>query len=242
MDNLGDMRSAVQSDFTVGSESSLYPPATIDLALNRSYRKIGALFKWADTKDALKTKTIENHEWYDYPQNWRPNSIWKLVVNAVDYGEPLTYKDYMYEKENNFPSGLTKAWANDGKKYFIYPTPTQKDLEIDIYGYKFVEKMVLDGDITIFSYSMPDVNEAIVLEADAILKNKGQIVQPVMRTFVGGAILLSDEAKNIVFAAWAKVSQENMKNQNTTPQWDVPDYFSNGVNNQNAIRNKTGNF
>ena len=241
MDNLGEMRTAVQSDFTVGNESSLITPTAIDLAINRAYRKIGAMFKWTETKDALKTVTRANKEWYDYPQNWRPETIWKLVINSQDFGEPLTFKDYQHEKENSNPSGLQRMWANWGKKYFVDPAPTEANLEIDIFGYKFVDKLTVDGDITIFSYSIPNINEAIVIEAGEILKNKADIAGSYKKTD-SGSILLSGRAMNMVMAEWAKVSQENSKNQNTTPRWDVPDFFARGVNNENAIRNKIGNF
>ncbi len=243
MDNLGEMRAALQSDLTVGAESALFDAATLNLNLNRAYRKIGAMFKWPDTKDSLKTSAVANHEYYDYPQNWRPNSIWKLTLDATDYGEPLTFKDYLYEKENSLPSGLQRMWANYGKRYFIYPIPTATgDKNIVIWGFKFVDKLTVDGDVTIFSYSMPNINEAIVLEALAICKNKGDIQPVVSRSYIMGATLLSDEAKNIVISEWGKLSQEEAKLQRTTPQWDVSDLFASGVNNENAIRNKVGNF
>jgi hypothetical protein len=227
MDQLSELRAAVQSDLTVGAESSLFPPATIDLAINRAYRKIGAIFKWEETKDALKTSSLENHEYYDYPQNWRPMSIWKLTLDAVDFGDPLTYKDYCYEKENDIPSGLQRMWSNYGKRYFIYPTPLTNGVKnIAIHGSKFVDKLVLDGDITIFSYTMPEINEAIVLEAGEILKIKGQVKTPAELTSYVGAELLSQQAKGIVVTAWTKVSQEQSKLRRTTPFLDVPDFFA----------------
>lgn len=226
MDQLSELRVAVQSDLTVGDESSLITPTTIDLAINRAYRKIGAMFKWEETKDALKTSALADNEYYTYPRNWRPMSIWKLTLDGVDYGDPLTFKDYNYEKENNLPSGLTKMWSNYGKRYFIYPVPTTTgDKNIAIHGYKFVDLLSLDGDITIFSYTMPEINEAIVLEAGEILKNKTEIKQAERSGSVIGMELLSKQAKSIVITAWTKISQEQSKLQRTTSQFNVPDFF-----------------
>lgn len=243
MDNLGDMRTAVQSDLTVGDESSLITPSTIDLAINRAYRKIGAMFKWEETKDALKTSALLGHEYYNYPQNWRPMSIFKLTVDSQDFGEPLLFKDYQYEKENSMPSGFERMWTNYGKRYFIYPVPTANGSKnIAIFGYKFVDLLSLDGDITIFSYSMPEINEAIVLEAGAILKNKTEIQQAQRAGIVVGSDMLSQEAKSIVITTWTKISQENSKLQRTTPAWNVPDFFGSGVGSLEDPRKKIGNF
>lgn len=227
MDQLSELRTAVQSDLTVGGESSLFPPATIDLAINRAYRKIGAMFRWEETKDALKTSALANHEYYDYPRNWRPFSIWKLTLDGIDYGDPLTFKDYQYEKENDHPTGLVRSWSNYGKKYFIDPTPTADGVKnIAIHGYKFVDKLTLDGDITIFSYTMPEVNEAIVLEAGEILKVKGEVKRADTGGSFIGAELISKQAKGIVVTTWTKISQEQSKLVRTTPQFNVPDFFA----------------
>ena len=243
MDNLGDMRTAVQSDLTVGDESSLITPSTIDLAINRAYRKIGAMFKWEETKDALKTSALLGHEYYNYPQNWRPMSIFKLTVDGQDFGEPLLFKDYQYEKENSMPSGFERMWTNYGKRYLIYPIATANgNKNIAIFGYKFVDLLSLDGDITIFSYSMPEINEAIVLEAGAILKNKTEIQQAQRAGIVVGSDMLSQEAKSIVITTWTKISQENSRLQRTTPAWNVPDFFGSGVGSLEDPRKKIGNF
>lgn len=98
MDNLLELRQAVQSDLTVGDESTLYSPTVIDLAINRAYRKAGALFPWPELMDAKKTTTVAGQEYYDYPQTWRSNSVWRLEVGGVRYGiepdgSPLTF-DY----------------------------------------------------------------------------------------------------------------------------------------------------
>lgn len=242
MDNLGEMRVAVQDDLTIGDESSLFPPSSIDRALNRAYRIIGAMYRWDGTKDALKTSALLNHEYYDYPQKWRPNSIWKLTLDGVDQGDPLVYSDYLFEKENSMPSGLTKMWSNYGKRFFIYPIPTANgDKNISIHGYKFVDKMVEDGDITIFSYSMPEINEAIVIEAKAILKDKGDITNST-RNQIANLSLISPQARAIVINTWSKITQEEARLVRTTPQFVVPDFYATRRFNVRSLRSIKGNF
>jgi len=40
MDTLSEIRTTVQLDLNIGNESTLYSPTTIDLSINRAYRKM----------------------------------------------------------------------------------------------------------------------------------------------------------------------------------------------------------
>ena len=218
MDLYSELIAAVQSDLTIGDESSLFPLATVKLALNRAYLKAGGLFRWPELEDAKKTSTEANKEYYDYPDGWRPDSIWKLTVDGQDYGDPLVFKDYLYETENDIPSGEDYLWASQWRRYFIYPTPTADgDNNICVWGVRVVDTLTEDADITIFSYSMPECNEAVVLEAVAILKAKGEDEK--------SSQFKSAEAKQILIVAWGKVRQEQSKYEKTTPFFNVDNMF-----------------
>lgn len=65
---------------------------------------------------------------------------------------------------------------------------------------------------------MPECNEAIVLEAVAILKAKGEDAN--------SSQFRSAQAKEILAMAWSKIRQNQMKYENTTPMFNIPDYFS----------------
>lgn len=223
MDTLAQMRTAVQSDLTVGSDSTLYSPTTIDLAINRAYRKAGALFPWPELQDAKKTTTVADQEYYDYPDTWRSNSIWKLKVDGDRYGEepdgsPLSFDDYLNWKED-YPDDTDKKWANQQRRYFIHPTPSSSGLEICVWGIKVTETLDEDGDVTIFSYSTPEGNEAIVLEAVAILKGKTDSEK--------AGEFRSEEARRLLTIAWDKIRRENAKYEKIQPFFDVPNFYGN---------------
>ncbi len=229
MDTLGQIRQAIQDDLTVGSESTLYSPNLIDRAINRAYRKVAGLFAWPELMDAKKTSTQANQEYYDYPQNWRSNSIWKLTIldsngNDDRYGEepdgsPLSFDDYLNWKEDN-PDSTDKKWANQWRRFFIWPVPTvQGNNNIHVWGIKVPTTLSADNDTTIFSYSTPENNEAIELEAMAILKSKGEDDK--------SAQFKSIEAKQIALTAWNKIKMENNKFEKNQPFFSVPDYFGN---------------
>jgi hypothetical protein len=225
MDTLADIRIAVQDDLTVGDESTLYSPNLIDRAINRAYRKVGGLFPWPELQDAKKTSTQVNQEYYDYPQNWRSNSIWKIVIDDVRYGEspdgsPLSFDDYLNWKED-YPDSTDKKWANQWRRFFVRPVPTaQGSNNLHVWGIKVVSTLANDGDDTVFSYSTPEANEAIELEAVAILKSKGDQEN--------ASQFRSAEAKQILIGAWARISKENAKYEKDQPFFDVPDYFGSG--------------
>lgn len=223
MDTLAQLRTGVQDDLTIGDESTLYSPNLIDRAINRAYRKAGGLFPWPELQDALKTTTQVDVDYYDYPVNWRSNSIWKLRINLERYGEdpdgsPLSFDDYLNWKEN-YPDSTDKKWANQWRRYFVSPTPTVAGLVICIWGVKVTETLTADADTTVFSYSTPEVNEAIVLEAVAILKAKGDEEK--------SAQFRSAEAKQILAVAWGKIAREQAKYEKNMPFFEVTDFYGN---------------
>lgn len=226
MDLFSEIIAAVQSDLSVGDESSLYPPATIKLAINRAYRKAGGLFRWPETEDAKKTSTVASQEYYDYPDTWRPDSIWRLEVDDLQYGEdpdgsPLTFADYLtWRRDTANANSTDKKWANQWRRYFIYPVPTTNGSNnICVWGQKTVDALVSNSDTTIFSYSMPECNDAIALEAVEILKNKGEGMR--------ATTMMNAAALDTLTAAWTKIKSEQAKYEKSQPFFYVPDFFDN---------------
>lgn len=222
MDTFLEMQTAVSDDLTVDSTSSLYNTNVIKRAINRAYRKAGGLFRWPELEDAKKTSTQSGYEYYEYPQNWQPDSIWKVEVDGERYGEdpdgsPISFDDYLNWKKDN-PNSTEKKWSSQWRRYFIHPTPTSNgDNNLYVWGQKAVTGLTENTDITIFSYSMPECNEAIVLEAVAILKAKGE--EETKSAF------RSQEAKQILSVAYGKIRQNQNKYEKIQPMWNVPDMF-----------------
>lgn len=230
MDTFLELIQAVQADLNIDDYSTLFPLARVKLAVNRAYRKSGGLYRWPELEDAQKTSTVASQEYYDYPDTWRPDSAWKLTVDDEDYGDPLAFKDYLYEKEEDIPSGADYLWSSQWRRFFIYPTPTTSgNNNIVIWGVKNVSTLTNNTDVTIFSYSMPDCNEAVVLEAEAILKAQGENESV--------AQFKSVEAKQILTIAWGKVKQEQAKYERTTPFFEVSDMFG-----KSSSKNLIGKF
>lgn len=231
MNTLSEIRAVVKSDLNAGTNSSLYPNSRVDSAINRAYIKASRLFRWPALQDAKKTSTGANQDYYDYPENWSPLSVWRLEVNGELYGEepdgsPLSFSDYLTWKLNN-PNSTDKKWSQQHKRYFISPTPTTVGSNnITIYGQENVTTLSSDSDTTIWSYDMLECNEAIALEATAILKKKGEI----------DGEMYSAEAKQILAVAYGKIRQENKFDHNQ-PFFNVPNFFGNQTSKEQVIGN-----
>jgi len=236
MDLFSDLITGVQDDLTVGNESSLFPLALVKRAINRAYRKSASLFRWPELEDAKKTSSVASQEYYDFPQTWQTDSIWRLEMDSDQWGEdpdgsPMSYEDYLqWRADDDNADSTDKKWSVQYRRYFIYPVPTTNGTNnIVVWGQRVPDALSSDGDATIFSYSMPECNEAIVLEAVAILKAKGENEK--------SSGFKSAEAKQILAVAWGKIRQNQAKYEKVQPFFEVDDMF--GPSNVKQI---TGNF
>lgn len=238
MDLFSDLITAVQSDLNIDNNSTLFPLVTVKLAINRAYRKAGGLFLWPETEDAQKTSTVSGQEYYDYPNNWIPDSMFRLEIDNNQYGEgldgsPLKFEDFLsWRRDPENENSTEKKWSSQWRRFFVYPIPTTNgDNNMTIWGNKVVAELVSNTDYTIFSYSMPQCNDAVVHEAVALLKAKGEKEQ--------SSQFRSGLAQQILVTAWDKIKKNQGKYEKNLPFMDVPDFFA---RNDQTVKNRVGNF
>lgn len=231
-----DLILAVQDDMNLDDNAPMYPLSRVKRAINRAYAKSATLFKWAGTEHAMMSTTQANQEYYDYPQYFWDDSIFMLQVNGILYGEspdgsPTKYDDYLrWRADTSNTNSTTKKWATQKRRFFIHPVPTTAGVSICVWGHKTPDALSANGDTTIFSYSMPQCNEAINLEAQAILRGQGEEEER--------SVFRSTEAKQILVVEWNKIKSEQSKYEKIQPFLDVPDMFK-GKNNSSIT---IGNF
>ena len=131
----------------------------------------------------------------------------------------MAYADYLiWRADSDNDSSTDKKWASQWLRYFIYPVITANGSNnITVWGMMNVEDLENNSDTTIFSYSMPECNEAIVLEAGAILKAKGENEK--------STEFKSLEAKQILALSFDKIKREQAKYEKTQPFLNVPNYY-----------------
>lgn len=236
MDTFQDLIDAVSGDLKIpNTGNSTYTLPMIKRALNRAYARAGALYRWPETEDAQKRNSVANREYYDYPRNWRPDSMFRLEVDGNIYGNepdgsPMDFNDFLTWKKNNSNS-TDKKWSTQWRRFFVYPViTTNGDKNIKTWGQKAVDELEFETDTTIFSYHMRECNDAVVLEAGTILRGDEDDKDR-------SDLMVNEDAFNILTRSWAKIASEQSKYEKEQPMFDVDDMFSDGYGSDQVIGN-----
>lgn len=120
--------------------------------INTSGERAANYFRWKKLEYALKTVTKANQEYYDYPDEFQEGSIYFMKVNGEEHIE-AEWDDYQEYKEEE---STDKIFASHDSFYFVNPTPTLADLEIEIHGIRKWVKLVENADTPITPSEMDD--------------------------------------------------------------------------------------
>lgn len=123
--------------------------------INRAGERICNFRRWQILELAKYTYTKKGRNYYEYPKDFKPNSIYYLEVDGAEYAEK-TWDEFQKYKA----AGSTeKIFASHNGFYFINPTPTEDNKEITIYGIRKWEKLVNNDDVPVLP---SDFDEAII--------------------------------------------------------------------------------
>lgn len=219
MDTLLEMETSLTSKLMVAANSTIFTPTAKRTAISDAYRWAAGLFMWEEFLKAEDTDSGLNQEYYDYPLRFRTGSIVQLEYNGEEY-DRKSWEDYLAHKRDN-SSSTKKIFANYGRQYFIYPKPAQAIVKgITIWGSTQPAPITADGATTIFSYSEPEGNEAIVQRA------LGQLIRE------KNAKRAAEETKEAT-ATLTRIYQLQLDRRQrdqrlNRPQFEVPDFFETG--------------
>lgn len=110
--------------------------------INKAGERICDFRRWKILEKAKYTMTKKNREYYDYPSEFKINSIYYMEVDGKEYIEKSwdDYQDYKAAKSTD------KIFTSHNGFYFINPTPTESNKEITIWGIRKWVKLVNDAD------------------------------------------------------------------------------------------------
>lgn len=189
--------------------------------LNEANRYCCLFRHWPFTEKALYTFSRADAFYYDFPKEFRSDSIRRLEVEQDD-GQMKAYKKIRYEDFMNYienePNGTDKIFSDHQRFYFINPKISVSGKQICIWGQEKPAELVNDNDETPFAQGDEAGEEAIIKRALMIALQKARKYKE--------AAVEREEANIILEQIWQRISEEQSLYQNKdAPFFDVPRFF-----------------
>lgn len=222
------MRDELTSRLLVADNSTMYTTTRIQNLILDAHLTATNMFPFPELQKAKMTGTLYGQYYYDYPTEFQVGSIFRVVVDDIVY-DKVAFEDWLDYKKNNATVTDKYIFAEYGKQIFIFPTPTTTGTNnIDVYGQIQATQLSGDSDLTIFSRSDDQGNEAIVKIALSVA---------IARIDKALAMKEYEEAVQKLAAIFNKYANRKQREQRLDhPFFDVPNYFTGrGVS-------STGNF
>lgn len=169
-----ELKTAVSDDLSISSGDFFYSDAYIQRIVNRSVKWFASLYNWQQTQYAYYRNSVAGQEYYNYPEKFQTDSIWKLTFNGNDY-DRIAFSEYLKYKEENSGSASDKIFTDFRRQFFVNPAPTV-EAEIVVWGHLVPDDMSADADTHPFAGEQ-DPEEAIVKYALGLALKKGRGTQ-----------------------------------------------------------------
>lgn len=194
--DFSDYQQAVLDDISVTTADAFYTTAIIKRAINRAYKWVAGLRDWPQTEEAYVRNTEDGKAYYNYPTNFKTDSISRLVYNGYEY-DKTAWRDFLRYQDDN-PTGTDKIFSDYKRQYHFNATVTAITDGIELWGQMIPDDMTVDADLTKFSGDS-NLEEAILKKALAIIYKKGR------GQMYDRGVALEDEAKALVSDAWSQM-------------------------------------
>ena len=218
METLGELVTETTRRLGVSTVSTYFTPTKITDAVKIANSWAVSLYEWPHLERAKIAYTQAGQYFVDYPAKLLTDSVTRVIV-AGDLYELKSFDDFLNYKHQTSGTLDLKIASDWAKQLFLFPTPTQDDQEIIIFGLEEPTQMEESEDQTIFSASEAQGNEAIVKKALGILLPEAN------KKTLGQAE--ESEAEIILAKLYAKILKRQGRYQRLNrPQFDVPDMFA----------------
>jgi len=216
-----ELQTELQARLSVASSNTFWTSAMIKVWLNEANKWACNYKKWPFTEKAVYTSSKANAFYYDYPLEFKSDSISRLEIEKSDGKmkeyKKVRYQDFMkYIRDN--PDGEDLIFSDFRRQYFINPVVEVNGREICLWGQEKPTELVNDVDLTPFAEGEEAGEEAIIKRALGIALQKGKKYQE--------ASIQRDEAKLILEEIWTRIQEEQVQYQSKDrPFFDVPQLF-----------------
>lgn len=150
--NRGEIRQAILDELTKTSSDTFLTTAILNRFIQRAVDFVTKYKLWEQTQTAYKfTPTLagdETDEYFNYPENFITDSIYRLAVGTGTIAsderyKPVIWEEYLNHKEDN-PTN-TKLWTDHKRQYFIYPI-IGSGAVVTVWGHAKAATMSDDAD------------------------------------------------------------------------------------------------
>ena len=153
--NFSELQQELDNRIAAAKVSGFWTSAMKKEWINKAGERVCDFRRWKVLELAKQTTTKPNWEYYDYPSEFKTNSIYYMEVDGNEYIEK-SWDDYQAYKAAGSPD---KIFTSHNGFYFIHPTPTEDGKEILIFGIQKWTKLVNDADELILP---SEFDEAII--------------------------------------------------------------------------------
>lgn len=199
-----DLKTAIRDDLSISTGDAFYADAYVQRIANRAVRWFSALHPWQQTQYAYYRDSVVAQEYYNYPEKFRTDSIFKLKFNGEDY-DRILFSEYLKYQEEPAGSANDKIYSDFRRQFFIHPAPTTV-AEITVFGHLIPDDMSADADTHPF-VGEQDPEEAILKYAIGLALKKGR------GTLYDKGVAEINAAKSIADAIWEMQKKEQSKYQ-----------------------------
>ena len=194
--DFGTFQQAVTDDISVTSGDAFYTTAIIKRAINRAYKWVAGLRNWPQTEEAYKRDTEAGKDYYNYPSDFKTDSITRLEYNNDEYTKTV-WRDFLRYQADN-PNGTDKLFADYKRQYHINADVVVIVDGVEVWGQIIPSDMVNSTDLTKFQGDS-NLEEAILKKSLSILYKKGR------GQMYDRGVALEEEAKSLIADAWTQI-------------------------------------
>lgn len=218
--NRGDYRQAILDELSKSSTDVFHTTAILNRFVQRSVDFCAKYKPWQQTQRALKQTVTpvgdETDEYWDYPESFYSDSIYRLKVGSDTY-DPIIFSEYENHKEENPTS--EKIWSDHRRQYFIYPVLTAESI-ISVWGHERPTAFTGDSDVT------PFVDDAQIEEA-ILGYALGLALKKMRGSYLAQGEKRQAEAIALLNAAWAEQQKKQAQKKTKDAEiWQHTDFLS----------------
>lgn len=232
METRAEMEAELQLQLQSAANSSLFPATRLTSLIQNAYKEATTLFKWLALARAKTTRTAAKGAgddvcYYDYPDEFRTNTIFRVQIDALEYNRK-SFESFLDFRNRN-PSASKRIFANYQRFFFISPDTVAGSSNLDAWGIIQAPALSATGSETIFSGNADEGNFAVVSLALATAVKK--INQKLSDKERANALMVLGKMNTDEWAEYARDQQLD------TPMFEVPDFFGGS-----SISNTIGSF